>query len=327
MKTCRRLLAVLTLAAMLLMLCPLGASAAGFATVNNPNPADRLNLRTRPSSTATSLGKYYNGLTVEVLDGPTNGWTHVRIGVLEGYMDSRYLTDGEVASAMPTVTVKNTSGTGLNLRLRQSTGSDSLGLYPNGTTVTVLGVGETWHHVTVGGQTGFMLASGLSPTLSFSSTEVTPSYAQGYTTAVVNNPNPADRLNLRTSASGSASTLGKYYSGTVVALLSAESNGWYKVQIGTATGYMDADYLAIGTAASSVQSTMPTATVQNTSGTGLHLRGGQSTNAKSLGLYKNGTQVTVMGITESWYHVMVGDQTGYMLASGMTPKLAFDLGK
>ena len=32
-----------------------------------------------------------------------------------------------------------------------------------------------------------------------------------------------------------------------------------------------------------------------------------------------------MGITQDWYHVMVDDLSGYMLADGLTPKLSFRL--
>ena len=39
-----------------------------WATVSNPNPADRLHLRAEPSRDAASLGKYYNGTPVQVLE-------------------------------------------------------------------------------------------------------------------------------------------------------------------------------------------------------------------------------------------------------------------
>lgn len=78
----------------------------GFAVVNNPDPADRLHLRTAPKQSARSLGKFYNGTWLEVLE--TNGdWSHVKIGGLEGWMMSRYLTTGEtmdtVKRAFPTL--------------------------------------------------------------------------------------------------------------------------------------------------------------------------------------------------------------------------------
>lgn len=67
-----------------------------WATVNNPNPADRLHLRAKPDKGATSLGKYYNGTPVEVLErGDT--WTQVHVGGLIGWMKTEYLAFGEAA--------------------------------------------------------------------------------------------------------------------------------------------------------------------------------------------------------------------------------------
>lgn len=115
--------------------------------VNNANPSDRLNLRKQPKASATSLGKCYNGCVVALLSDESNGWIHVRIGNLEGYMDTRYLLldagVNSVASAMPTVTIQNSSGTGLNLRETPSKNSAILNLYSNGTSVQFLAYQKT----------------------------------------------------------------------------------------------------------------------------------------------------------------------------------------
>lgn len=49
-------------------------AAEQSCTVNNPNPEDRLHLRSRPSTQAKSLGKYYNGVQAIVLTEEKNGW-------------------------------------------------------------------------------------------------------------------------------------------------------------------------------------------------------------------------------------------------------------
>ena len=66
---------------------------ARWATPNNPNPEDRLNLRERPDKKSGSLGKFYNGTPLEVLEKGKE-WTRVRIGAREGYMMTRYLAFG-----------------------------------------------------------------------------------------------------------------------------------------------------------------------------------------------------------------------------------------
>ena len=85
----------------------------GWAMVSNPNPADRLHLRTKPDRSAESLGKFWNGTPVRVLE-ERDGWCRVEIGTdghLTGWMMKKYLTSGtamdSVACAFPQVFVKD----------------------------------------------------------------------------------------------------------------------------------------------------------------------------------------------------------------------------
>ena len=295
------------------------------ATINNPNPADRLNLRTAPSVDAPTLGKYYTGTFVEVLGEAQDGWVWVRFCNLEGYMQKKFLAFDEarglVGSALPVVKINNLGGTGLHLRETQSANSASLGLYPNGEVLFVYGVGETWCHVQAGGKIGFMLREQLLPILEFSST------GSGGQTMVVNNPNQADRLNLRTAPSESAPSLGKYYNGTFVNVLSAEKDGWIKVRFFDLEGYMMARFLVMPEQIPIGAATIPAVQIQNAGGTGLNLRKSPSVNAASLGLYQNGATVRVFGVSEEWCHVQTEDgKVGFMLRDRMSPVLPFDNG-
>ena len=78
--------------------------ASNYMFVNNPNPNDRLHLRTKPQKGAASLGKFYNRTPVYVIE-EKGDWAHVRIGNetddLEGYMMTKFLTRGSVACAFP----------------------------------------------------------------------------------------------------------------------------------------------------------------------------------------------------------------------------------
>lgn len=68
----------------------------GLAVVCNPDPNDRLHLRTKPSREANSLGKFWNGTPVRVL-GERDGWCQVEIGTdgrLTGWMLKKYLVTG-----------------------------------------------------------------------------------------------------------------------------------------------------------------------------------------------------------------------------------------
>ncbi|MGN0778450.1 MAG: SH3 domain-containing protein [Aristaeellaceae bacterium] len=68
-----------------------------WAVVNNPNPEDRLHLRIKPDKKATSLGKFYNGTPVHILE-ERGSWCRVEIGTdghLQGWMMKKYLATGE----------------------------------------------------------------------------------------------------------------------------------------------------------------------------------------------------------------------------------------
>ena len=336
----KNLLRTLCLASLLLALLASAALAdtlptKGTAYVKSTDPTDRLNLRAEPRKDALSLGKYYSGVAVELLGEAKNGYVKVRIDPFEGWMDASYLaTAGDVSefAAIPQTTVTATSA---NLRAQPSYSAEVLARVGEGVTVWVLGVRDDgWLHVDTG-RTGFMRDDLVSDEFSFhkgtaagvagggqagnvSGGAAGATGAAGGTvgaagTAVVSNPDPKTRLNLREKPDGDAGVLGKYFSGTVVTLLEEPKNGWVRVQIaGTATGYMQTDYLMTGNA--NVTSAMPTPKIKNNGGTGLNLRETPSTSAKSLGLYKNGTQVTVMGVYGGWVHVTVDGKVGYMQA-------------
>ena len=146
--------------------------------------------------------------------------------------------------------------------------------------------------------------------------------------AVVCNPDPKDRLHLRTKAFGSAKSLGKYYSGVTVLLLPDSKAGaaWAHVRIGNAEGYMEAQCLAFGEDAARVISTQPEVTVDNQAGSGLNLRAGQSIESPVICLLKNGAKVTVMGVSEEWLHVRAGEETGYIRITGTSPRVPYTYG-
>lgn len=319
-----------------------------LAVVNNPVNSDRLHLRTGPSSSSASKGKYYNGTLVFVY-GVNHGWAKVRLANLEGYMEAKYLLFGEAGLAFsqtpPMVAVSNRGGTGLRLRNGPGTGYSNVGFRANGATVSVLGLTRNWAHVQLieNGHTGYMMLSGLNPQLQYDhgTTNSTPnpvftpsppntgawngpggSHPVAPWTlpldgpaAMVNNPKPADRLHLRTAPRGNARSLGKYYNGVRLVILGVLGGEWVQVGIGNLEGYMKTEFLVIsGEGKPSPASAMPILVVSNPNpAANLHLRQGQSTSSPSLGLYPNGTQVVLMGFGGEWAHVIVHGQMGFML--------------
>lgn len=291
--------------------------------VSNPNPQDRLNLREQPSEAAASLGKYYNGVVVQIDQNLQNGWVHVTIGngegIAQGYMSTQYLAFGQdaqtVASAIPQY--QSTSSQWSLRALPNDFGTELPIRYASGVQVELLGFTDEWWHMRVGDCTGYIRHNPAA------FKQLSGYYYDGYRIGIVNNANPSARLNLRKEPKTSASSLGKYYNGCVVALLSDQSNGWIRVRIGNLEGYMKARYLLLNAGINSVASAMPTVTIRNSSGTGLNLRENPSKNSTILGLYSNGTSVQVLGLSENWYHVQVDGKTGFMISSGFSDRLSY----
>lgn len=65
-------------------------NGSGYAMVKNPDPADRLHLRTEPDKNAPSLGKYYTGTPVKVIR-VQDDWVHVEVLGRQGWMMKKYL--------------------------------------------------------------------------------------------------------------------------------------------------------------------------------------------------------------------------------------------
>lgn len=74
--------------------------------------------------------------------------------------------------------------------------------------------------------------------------------------AVVNNPNPKDRLHLRANPSQRADSLGKFYNGTILQVKEKKGD-WWRVAIGQLDGWMMGKYLVEGEAMDQVKTAFP----------------------------------------------------------------------
>jgi hypothetical protein len=111
------------------------------------------------------LGRYYNGVVLQVLDQSGN-WSQVRIHTrngfrpVTGYMLTKSLNtyDSTVlyADELPRGIITYSQGYGLKLRERAESTASPLGEYPENTSVQVLSKGGDWLHVAIGDFTGFM---------------------------------------------------------------------------------------------------------------------------------------------------------------------------
>ena len=134
--------------------------------------------------------------------------------------------------------------------------------------------------------------------------------------AVVNNPNPSDRLHLRSKADRSAKSLGKYYNGTPVRILE-ETKEWVRVDIFGVQGWMMKEYLAFGSKGHAVEAVFPSRVALETS-THHYLYETPETSRTVPGFQPEYHGLVVLAIVgDEWYHVWFpnANLTGYVLQS------------
>ena len=200
-----------------------------------------LRLRDTPSFDGVILGSYFTGTKVTLL-GSTGSWYHVQVSDgMKGYMYSAYLRldyDSPVGVGVENLVATVVSANGLDVRLRSgpSTAYGVIGLYPVGTSATILVSGKNWHYIRIGRQTGYMMAKYLK-TAGGTDELIVPA---GYT-AYITSENGYG-VKLRSGAGTQYSVIGIYSVGTQVSVL-RHGAVWDYVRIGSRIGYMMNRYL------------------------------------------------------------------------------------
>lgn len=293
---------------------------SGPAFICNPQPGYRLNLRNAPSAEAVSLGKYYTGAPVALTGVRRNGYLQASIGSVQGWVDERYVTtDGwSFVNELPQVSINN-RGSGANLRAGASTSTPIIGWYPHGASVTILGVREDeWYHVAVAGQMGYMSSTLLSQTFPWhlSTDSDAPAISGSIAAGSSRYVSASQGAHLRVGSSMSSRSLGVFYSGCPVNIISYTRTGWVYVRIGELSGYMDSSCLT----ATRPNLTGRSRTIVNPYGTGLNLRTLPTTDSSVLRLCRNHTAVSVLGdLADGWCYVQTDGQCGYMMGSRLVP--------
>lgn len=138
--------------------------------------------------------------------------------------------------------------------------------------------------------------------------------------AVVNNPDPADRLHLREKPDRSAKSFGKYYNGTPVRLLD-EKGEWVKVSIGSLEGWMMKKYLAFGEKMDRVEEVFPDLVLRPE-----ELEHGITVADTPNGIIKtvlyHDADAAIIGVSgDEWFHVVFEQEglEGYVRQSSFWP--------
>jgi len=190
----------------------------------------------------------------------------------------------------------------LNLRQEPSLTAKVIKQYPTGTWMTVLSEEGEWSKVEVGGNSGYVMSKYLTDASTENTLYVRTNTGRG--------------LNLRDEPSLSGNVITSFKPGTAVTVL-VRGSGWHKVSVDGQVGYMASQYLTGSQSNSSTEH--KTGTVRNPGANQvLLLRETASTDARVLGYFGNGTQVTILGESGDFYKVTVGGKSGYMMKKFIT---------
>ena len=120
-------------------------------------------------------------------------------------------------------------------------------------------------------------------------------------------------INVRKEASADSEVVGKVYNNGSVTILGA-IDGWYKVQSGNATGYVNAEYFATGAQAEAIAQEVAynVATVYSDA---LTVRSEPSEDSEAIGTVYSSDQLEVVAYEGDWMKVALGDDVyGYVNA-------------
>lgn len=156
----KKIVVTLLLAAILLTMTPMSATLAeaSYATVQSGNQYG-VRLRLGPGTNYASQTTLPSGTVVTVLEQGTI-WTRIQAGTLSGYMMSKFLvsSSGSSTSSAPSLGSATVfAGNGLRTWLRTAPNGRRLGLYCDGTPLTILGYKGEWTRVMIGSSVGYMM--------------------------------------------------------------------------------------------------------------------------------------------------------------------------
>ena len=157
----KKIVVTLLLAAILLTMTPMSATLAeaSYATVQSGNQYG-VRLRLGPGTNYASQTTLPSGTVVTVLEQGTV-WTRIQAGTLSGYMMSKFLVSNGGSSTSSTPSLGSATvyaGNGKRTWLRTAPNGRRLGLYSDGTPLTILGYKGEWTRVMIGSSVGYMMS-------------------------------------------------------------------------------------------------------------------------------------------------------------------------
>ncbi|WP_446897354.1 SH3 domain-containing protein [Clostridium sp. LBM24168] len=217
----------------------------------NVSSSSSLNIRSGANTSFGVIGSLRSGQSVQIV-GTVGNWYKIKLNSTYGYVNADYIKSGNALSSSigqgsgdgSTVSLKvgyvklNDASSVLNLR--NSPNGSIIGALSNSTKLNIIGTSGSWYKVSVNGKTGYVSSSYV--TTSQSNTTLSNSSSSKKLGRVILK-NPSSSLNLRLSP-WTGRVIASLSNGTNVTILGT-SGLWYKVSVGTTSGYVHSDYIKL----------------------------------------------------------------------------------
>ncbi|MBQ9326010.1 MAG: SH3 domain-containing protein [Clostridia bacterium] len=322
MERMRRILAAGILGVLLLIMNVALAENIYIVSENGKS----VNVRKGPGRGYTVVTSVNYGTRVERL-GEENGWVHVKVGDIEGYVMERYTAKNAPAAtstSKPTdpplrraAWIVSDNGGNVYLRAQATRQSAALKSLPNGTAVTVLYEKNQWSEVTISGTTGYVMNRYLSYEKPMETPAPAATKAPGEKRYVVSANGRSVRV--RQAPSIGSKVIASLNVGTQV-VTGAQNGRWTAITFDGKSGWIMTQFLST---TQPVITSVPTATpvpatrgvAYVVSGNGKEVRVREKAVAYSrvLGNLPVGTKVTTLETSGSFTHIQVGNLDGYMM--------------
>lgn len=279
--------------------------------------ASSLNIRSQPTSSSSVIGGYARGAKVD-LHEKTGSWYKVKFNNRWGYIHGSYVkvtTSNSPSSS--TIGTGEVTASKLNVRASASTSSAIVSSIRKGTKEDLHGKTGDWYKIKMGSQWGYIHGKYVKVT-STSSNSDSSGEAITAPADLDRGEVTASNLNVRASASTNSKIISSLRKGTKVDLQD-KTGDWYKVKIGSRSGYIHGKYVkeiistSSGSDSSGDSSSEPVELERGeVTASNLNVRSSASTSSAIISSLRKGTKVDLLGKTGDWFEIKVGNRSGYI---------------
>ena len=272
-----------------------------------------LNMRETASTDGNIIGKLMGDSACEIVDDSTEGWYQVESGGISGYISSEFVLTGDEAKKKALELVEKRAiitADSLNIRKEPNTESEVVGQALKNERYVIEGEAEDgWIQI----PSGYISADyaeikyALNEARKLDMRTMVLNLYKNLGISSVDN-----YLNVRDQPSEDGNIIGKMTSKSAGEILETSEDGsWYKIQSGSVTGYVKAEYILTGDAAK--QEAMEVAELMAIVSTDrLNARTEPSTDAPIWTQISNNERYDVISQQDGWVEIALDTTSAYV---------------